>query len=58
MGWALLLVTEWKPFRHPDFEAMKRLMRQPIILDGRNQYDPQQMMTQGFEYVGIGRVNG
>ena len=55
---ALLLVTEWKPFRHPDFEAMKRLMRQPIILDGRNQYDPQQMTTQGFEYLGIGRFNG
>jgi UDPglucose 6-dehydrogenase len=55
---ALLLVTEWKPFRHPDFEAMKRLMKQSIIFDGRNQYDPQQMTLQDFEYVGIGRANG
>jgi UDPglucose 6-dehydrogenase len=50
--------TEWKPFRHPDFEAMKRLMKRPIMLDGRNQYVPHQMTTRGFEYVGMGRVNG
>ncbi len=52
---ALALVTEWKPFRHPDFGAIKRLMRSPVIFDGRNQYDPHQLMNQGFTYAGIGR---
>ena len=52
---ALALVTEWKPFRHPDFAAMKRLMKQPVIFDGRNQYDPHQLHRQGFYYQGIGR---
>lgn len=55
---ALLLVTEWKPFRYPDFSAMKRAMRQAIIFDGRNQYDPKQMRQEGFEYFGIGRGTG
>ncbi len=52
---ALLLVTEWKPFRHPDFALMKQLLRRPIIFDGRNQYDPQHMQLEGFEYRGVGR---
>jgi UDPglucose 6-dehydrogenase len=52
---ALALITEWKPFRHPDFEAMKKLMRMPIIFDGRNQYEPAQVRAAGFEYFGIGR---
>ncbi len=52
---ALVLVTEWKPFRHPDFSAMKKMMKQPIIFDGRNQYDPQRVKGEGFEYSGIGR---
>ena len=52
---ALALVTEWKPFRHPDFEAMKKLMRAPIIFDGRNQYEPKQVRAEGFEYFAIGR---
>jgi UDPglucose 6-dehydrogenase len=52
---ALALVTEWKPFRNPDFDAMQRLMKQPIIFDGRNQYDPKQLRAAGFEYFGIGR---
>ncbi len=54
---ALILVTEWKPFRHPDFAAMKRLLRAPLIFDGRNQYDPKKVKMEGFEYVGIGRKN-
>jgi UDPglucose 6-dehydrogenase len=53
---ALVLVTEWKPFRHPDFGAMKRLMAQPVIFDGRNQYDPPQLVADGFTYYGIGRA--
>ncbi|WP_225071746.1 UDP-glucose/GDP-mannose dehydrogenase family protein [Desulfuromonas sp. CSMB_57] len=52
---ALVLVTEWKPFRTPDFHAMHKIMRQPIIFDGRNQYEPVQVKQSGFEYQGIGR---
>ncbi len=51
----LLLVTEWKPFRHPDFRAMKDMMKQAVIFDGRNQYDPGALKDEGFEYFGIGR---
>lgn len=52
---ALVLVTEWKPFCYPDMVAMKNLMRQAMIFDGRNQYDPKQMCAAGFTYYGIGR---
>jgi UDPglucose 6-dehydrogenase len=52
---ALALVTEWKPFRHPDFDAMKKRLATPIVFDGRNQYDPRRMRAAGFEYFGIGR---
>ena len=52
---ALALVTEWKPFRHPDFRAMKELMKQPVIFDGRNLYSPAFMKEQGFTYLSIGR---
>jgi UDPglucose 6-dehydrogenase len=52
---ALALVTEWKPFRHPDFEALKKLLRSPVIFDGRNQYEPSQVRAAGFEYFGMGR---
>ena len=52
---ALALVTEWKPFCYPDISAMKKMMRRQVIFDGRNQYDPRQMRTAGFEYYGVGR---
>jgi UDPglucose 6-dehydrogenase len=52
---AMVLVTEWKPFRIPDLAAMKRLMKQQVIFDGRNQYDSVAVKTAGFEYEGIGR---
>ena len=52
---ALALATEWKPFRLPDFGAMKKAMKQLVIFDGRNQYDPGQVRAEGFEYFGIGR---
>ncbi|WP_020675862.1 UDP-glucose dehydrogenase family protein [Geopsychrobacter electrodiphilus] len=52
---AMLLVTEWKPFRNPDLNAMKRLMRQHVIIDGRNQYDPRLIRESGFDYTGVGR---
>jgi UDPglucose 6-dehydrogenase len=53
---AMLLVTEWKPFRNPDLNAMRRSMKQAIIFDGRNQYDPEYIRNSGFAYVGVGRV--
>ncbi len=42
---ALAILTEWKHFVHPDFDAMRRLMRQPVIFDGRNLYPPQRMQA-------------
>jgi UDPglucose 6-dehydrogenase len=51
----LALVTEWKPFRYPDFAVVKKRMKQPIIFDGRNLYDPAELHALGFEYFGIGR---
>ncbi|MHB8253183.1 MAG: UDP-glucose dehydrogenase family protein [Acidiferrobacter sp.] len=54
---ALILVTEWKPFRHPDFERMQRLLKAARIFDGRNQYDPGRLAELGFRYSGIGRSN-
>ncbi len=53
---AMLLVTEWKPFRNPDLDAMRRTMKQPLIFDGRNQYDPELIRAAGFGYVGVGRL--
>jgi UDPglucose 6-dehydrogenase len=52
---ALVLVTEWKLFRHPDLKTLRKVLRAPVIFDGRNQYDPQQLVKAGFVYDGIGR---
>jgi UDPglucose 6-dehydrogenase len=52
---ALFVVTEWNEFRHPDFERMKALMKNPVIFDGRNIYDPSRMRELGFTYMGLGR---
>ncbi len=52
---AMALLTEWEPFCYPDTTAMKKLMRRHIVLDGRNQYDPQALRDAGFEYYGVGR---
>ncbi|MFN8575773.1 MAG: UDP-glucose/GDP-mannose dehydrogenase family protein [Candidatus Sericytochromatia bacterium] len=52
---AMLLVTEWMQFRRPDFEKMKKLMKNPLIFDGRNQYEPTNMRKIGFSYYCIGR---
>lgn len=51
---ALLLVTEWPEFRVPNFEVMARLMKQQVILDGRNIYDKAEVTSQGYSYYGIG----
>ena len=53
---ALLIVTEWKEFKSPDFEQIKALLAQPIIFDGRNLYEPALMRALGIEYRGIGRA--
>jgi UDPglucose 6-dehydrogenase len=52
---ALVLVTEWKLYRQPDFARIKELMKHPLILDGRNQYNPAKLTNIGFAYRGIGR---
>jgi UDPglucose 6-dehydrogenase len=51
----LAIVTEWQEFRNPDFEVIRRLLRQPNIVDGRNLYDPPNMASMGFTYSSIGR---
>jgi UDPglucose 6-dehydrogenase len=53
---ALVIVTEWKEFRSPDFEDMKRRLKVPLVFDGRNLYDPAQMRAAGIEYHAIGRL--
>jgi NAD(P)-dependent dehydrogenase (short-subunit alcohol dehydrogenase family) len=69
---ALALVTEWKPFRHPDWSAMKKMMKQAVVFDGRNQYDPKivtgaagfigfhltkRLLDRGDEVVGLDNLN-
>ncbi|MFM5271721.1 UDP-glucose/GDP-mannose dehydrogenase family protein [Aeromonas veronii] len=52
---ALLICTEWQAFRAPDFQQLKALLNQPVIIDGRNLYDPRQLSELGFDYHAIGR---
>ena len=52
---ALAINTEWTVFRTPDFDEIKTRMKQPLIFDGRNLYEPSQMAAQGFTYYSIGR---
>ena len=52
---ALLIVTEWKVFRSPNFDTVKSLLKTPLIFDGRNLYEPQAMRDMGFDYLPIGR---
>jgi UDPglucose 6-dehydrogenase len=52
---ALVIVTEWNEFKHLSLSRIKELMRQPIVVDGRNIYDPDQMKALGFVYQGVGR---
>jgi len=53
---AIAVITEWNEFRRPNFQKIKRLMKTPVIFDGRNIYDPKEMRHLGFTYYGIGRV--
>jgi len=52
---ALLIATEWEQFRSPDFAKMKAALKEPVIFDGRNLYDPQAVKEEGFYYESIGR---
>ena len=52
---ALVVVTEWKEFRSPDFDALRRHLKQPVIFDGRNLYEPDVVREAGFEHLSIGR---
>ena len=52
---ALVVVTDWNEYRHPDFERVKRTLRQPVIVDGRNLYDVEKMRELGMRYLSIGR---
>jgi UDPglucose 6-dehydrogenase len=52
---ALLILTEWRPYRNPDFARMRTLLSEPVIFDGRNLWDPERMRENGFHYTSIGR---
>ncbi len=51
----LLIVTEWKPFKSPNFALMKQLLREPVVFDGRNLYDAARIRAAGLEYFSVGR---
>ena len=52
---ALVICTEWRQFRAPDFDRLKELLKEPVIFDGRNMYEPERMKLKGFTYYAIGR---
>ncbi len=51
----LVIVTEWNEFKELDFDKIRKIMAQPVIIDGRNMYDPENIKKRGFKYAGIGR---
>jgi UDPglucose 6-dehydrogenase len=55
---ALIVITEWKEFKSPDFDAIKSKLLQPVVVDGRNLYEPELMRALGIEYIGVGRSSG
>ena len=52
---ALVIVTDWNEYRHPDFARIKEALKSPVVVDGRNLYDPRKMKSLGFTYASIGR---
>jgi len=54
---ALIIVTEWKAFKSPDFDVVKSRLKNPLIFDGRNLFEPEDIKALGIEYYGIGRGN-
>ena len=55
---ALVIVTEWKEFRSPDFQAVKEKLADPVVIDGRNIYEPDVIEAMGLQYYAIGRGRG
>jgi UDPglucose 6-dehydrogenase len=53
---ALVIVTDWNEYRHPDFQRVKQALKRPVLIDGRNLYDPDRMRALGFTYDSIGRA--
>jgi UDPglucose 6-dehydrogenase len=53
---ALVIVTEWNEFREPDFARIQKMLKNPVVFDGRNIYNPEQMRSLGFTYYSIGRA--
>ena len=54
---ALIIVTEWKEFKSPDFQLIFQKLSSPVIFDGRNLFEPEVMQERQFEYYGMGRLN-
>ena len=54
---ALAIATEWNEFRRPDFTRMRKVMRAPVIFDGRNLFTPDEMKANGFKYYSVGRAS-
>jgi UDPglucose 6-dehydrogenase len=52
----LIIATEWNEFRKPDFSVLRASLKQPLIFDGRNLFDPETIASEGFEYHSIGRL--
>ena len=52
---ALLIVTEWREFKSPDFDSIRTLLKTPLVIDGRNLFEPELMRSLGIEYQAIGR---
>jgi UDPglucose 6-dehydrogenase len=55
---ALLVLTEWAPYRNPDFARIQALLREPVVFDGRNLWEPAKMAELGFHYLSVGRPAG
>ena len=55
---ALALVTEWHDYRRPNFARLRSIMRTPVVVDGRNVWEPSEVRTAGFTYYGVGRGRG
>jgi UDPglucose 6-dehydrogenase len=53
---ALIIVTEWKEFRSPDFAALRSSLRSPVVFDGRNLFEPSLVQSEGIEYHAVGRL--
>ena len=52
---ALVIITDWKEFKNPDFDAIKAFLKHRVVIDGRNLYEPALLQALGIEYIGTGR---